>query len=106
MGKAVLMVRAHVADAADRPAFDRWYETEHLPEAVRAFGAERAWRCWSEVDPTMHFAFYLFAAPGEARRALQSDGMRSLVADFDRAWPRVKRSRDILEVVQDFPTRA
>ena len=38
---AYLMVRAAVADAADRPGFDRWYETEHLPDAVARFGAER-----------------------------------------------------------------
>jgi hypothetical protein len=48
---AYLMVRAAVADAADRPGFDRWYETEHLPDAVARFatsspksnGRARSW---------------------------------------------------------------
>ncbi len=39
MGTALLMVRAELADAADRPAFDRWYETEHLPDALKVFQA-------------------------------------------------------------------
>jgi hypothetical protein len=101
MGKGVFMVRAQVADAADRPAFDRWYETEHLPDALRAFAAERAWRCWSRTDPSLHFAFYLFASPDAVQAALDSEAMRSLIADFNRAWPRVTRSREVLEMVQD-----
>jgi hypothetical protein len=101
MGKAVFMVRAHVADAADRPAFDRWYETEHLPDALRILGADGAWRCWSEIDPTVHYAFYAFASVDAAKKAVvQSDEIRSLIAEFDRVWPRVIRSREILEVVQ------
>ena len=76
VAKAYLLVRAAVVDAADRPNFDRWYETEHLPDAVARFGAERGWRCWSRTDPAVHYAFYEFA-------------------DVDRA--RVTRTRDILE---------
>ncbi len=104
MGKAVFMVRAKIADPADRPAFDRWYETEHLPDALRILGAERAWRCWSEIDPTLHYAFYLFVSVEAAKRAvLNSEGIRSLTADFDRAWPQVVRSRELLELVQTLP---
>ena len=103
MSKAVFMVRAQVGDAADRPAFDRWYATEHLPDARRMFAAERAWRCWSDSDPTLHYAFYEFAGIDAAKAVLQSDAMRSLIAEFDRAWPRVTRSREILEVVQALP---
>jgi tRNA nucleotidyltransferase (CCA-adding enzyme) len=35
---AWLVVRATVANAADRAAFDRWYHNEHLPDAKQAFG--------------------------------------------------------------------
>ena len=45
MGTALLMVCAELADAADRIAFDRQYDTEHLPDALAAFRAQRAWRC-------------------------------------------------------------
>jgi chaperone required for assembly of F1-ATPase len=36
MSKAFFMVRAVVADPADRPGFDTWYEKEHLPDALAA----------------------------------------------------------------------
>ena len=98
VAKACLMVRAAVADAADRPNFDRWYETEHLPDAVARFGAERGWRCWSRTDPAVHYAFYEFADVDRARSVLDSPELRALVAEFDRAWgARVARTRDILE---------
>ena len=40
---AYLVVRAVVADPTDRAAFDHWYRTEHLPDALKAFKAQR--RC-------------------------------------------------------------
>jgi hypothetical protein len=104
---ALLMVRAELADAADRPAFDRWYESEHLPDALKMFRAERAWRCWSETEPSVHYAFYQFAGVEAAQPVLQSAGMRTLIAEFDRAWgTRVRRTRDILDVVQSLPAQA
>jgi len=54
---ARLVVRAVVADAADRAPFDRWYRDEHLPDAVKAFGAWAAWRGWSRADPSVHCAY-------------------------------------------------
>jgi len=104
--KAWFMVRAVVADPADRPAFDRWYGTEHLRDALRTFQAERAWRCWSESDPSIHFAFYQFASVEAARAVTKSAGIRALVAEFDRVWgSRVTRTRDILSAVQVLPAR-
>jgi hypothetical protein len=100
VAKACLMVRAVVADAADRPGFDRWYETDHLPAAVARFGAQRGWRCWSRTDPSAHYAFYEFADLERAQAILDSPELRTLVAEFDQAWgPRVTRTRDILETV-------
>ena len=43
MARAYVAVRAEVP-AGDRERFDRWYETDHLPWALRAFAARRAWR--------------------------------------------------------------
>ncbi len=104
---ALLMVRAELAEAADRPAFDRWYETEHLPDALKVFRAEQAWRCWSETEPPVHYAFYQFAAVEKAQSVLRSAGMRTLIAEFDCAWgTRVRRTRDILDVVQSVPAQA
>ena len=97
---ASLMVRAEVAEA-DRAAFDRWYEAEHLPQAKAAFGALAAWRGWSALTPGVHIAFYEFADADSARAALASEAMKGLIADFDCAWPAVaRRSREIVETVQ------
>lgn len=51
MPAAFFVVRAVVPGASRRAAFDRWYETEHLPDAVQAFGVSKAWRFWSLDDP-------------------------------------------------------
>ena len=50
MPKCFYVVRATVSDPARRAAFDAWYHTEHLPQAMAAFGAEKGWRFWSETD--------------------------------------------------------
>lgn len=39
MPSAFFVVRAIVTDAGKRAAFDRGYETEHVPEAVKARSA-------------------------------------------------------------------
>jgi hypothetical protein len=53
MPTAFFVVRATVTDAGKRAAFDRWYETEHLPDAVKVFGVAKAWRFWSLDDPSL-----------------------------------------------------
>jgi hypothetical protein len=96
--KAYFMVRAVVADPTDRPGFDHWYGTEHLPDAVARFGVQRGWRCWSRIDLSVHYAFYEFADLARAQAVLSSPELQALVAEFDRAWgARVTRSRDIIE---------
>ena len=101
MGVAYLVVRAEVPDPADRAAFDHWYATDHLPWAIRVFGARRGWRCWSRTNAAVHYAYYEFADVAEARAATASEKIAPLVADFDRAWgKRAPRGREILEIVQ------
>jgi hypothetical protein len=98
---AFFIVRAQIVDAALTDDFDRWYRDEHLPDAVKAFGAQSAWRGWSELDRTLHYAVYQFDDPARARAIPGSDAMNGLIAEFDRAWgDKVKRSRDIVDVVQ------
>ena len=99
MATTFLLVRAVLAEAADRPRFDRWYATEHLPQASEAFGARRGWRGWSRTDPHVHLAFYEFADAKAADAVLGSSAMQGMIAEFDRVWAdRVTRTRDILEV--------
>jgi hypothetical protein len=101
MGKAYLAVRAQVPEA-ERTRFNHWYETDHLPWALRAFKARRAWRCWSRSEPGVHIAFYEFASIEAAEAIQTSDAIKPLVADFDKVWgDRVPRHREVLEVVQE-----
>jgi hypothetical protein len=81
MAKSCLVVRAEVPDPADRAPFDHWYATDHLPWAIRVFGARRGWRCWSRTDPAVHYAFYEFADLAEAQVATGSEKIAPLVAD-------------------------
>lgn len=102
MAKAYLVVRAVVAREADRVAFDRWYRDEHLPDAVKAFNARRAWRAWSTLDPSVHTAFYQFDLLEAVRAIGEGDAIKALIAEFDRNWDtRVTRTRDVLEVASE-----
>jgi len=96
---AYLVVRATVPDGADRPAFDAWYQHEHLPDAVKAFAARDAWRAWSRTDPALHCAFYAFESVEKAEAISSSPAIRALIAEFDAKWGgRVTRTREILAV--------
>lgn len=97
---AYLIVRAEVADA-DRKAFDHWYETEHLPDAQKAFSALSARRGWSEVTPGVHIALYEFRDLEHAREATGGQAIKDLIAEFDRVWQgRVTREREIIGIAQ------
>ena len=100
---ALFIVRAEVADP-DRADFDHWYETEHLPDAMAAFGTAKARRGWSELDPGVHIAVYEFDSLSRARDAVgddRADSIRELIAEFDRVWQgRVTRTRELLPIAQ------
>lgn len=97
---AYLIVRAVVADT-DRTAFDHWYETEHLPDALKAFGAITARRGWSDVTPGIHIALYEFRDLDHARAATGGPAIAELIAEFDRVWQgRVTREREIMGISQ------
>ncbi|MDA9498734.1 hypothetical protein [Bradyrhizobium sp. CCBAU 11357] len=102
MPAAFFVVRAIVSDASKRTAFDRWYEMEHLPDAVKAFGVSKAWRFWSLDDPSLHQAMYQFEDEEKLNAMLKGDALQKLVADFNRDWPDVKRSRETLLLAQEF----
>lgn len=102
MPAAIFVVRATVSDPARRAAFDTWYSREHLPDAVKSFGAERAWRHWSASDPSLHQAMYQFADQAALDRAVNGADMKRLVADFDRDWPGVTRTREVLVLAEEF----
>jgi len=96
MPSAMFVVRATIADPAKRQAFDAWYSREHLPDAVKSFGALRAWRYWSATEPSLHQAMYQFTDKAALERAMNSEDMKRLIADFNRDWPDVTRTREVL----------
>jgi hypothetical protein len=102
MPSAYFVLRATVADPAKRAAFDEWYRNEHLPDAAKAFGVSKAWRFWSASDPALHQAMYQFADQAALDRVMSGEALKTLVAEFDRCWPDVKRTREILVLAEEF----
>ena len=102
MPAAFFVVRATVSDPAKRQAFDAWYSREHMPDAVKTFGAERAWRFWSVTDPAVHQATYQFPDRASLDRATGGEEMKRLVADFNRDWPGITRTREVFVLAEEF----
>lgn len=102
MPAAFFVVRATVTDASKRAAFDKWYENEHLPDAVKSFGVKKAWRFWSLTDPAVHQATYQFDDEASLERAMKGEDLKRLTADFNRDWPDIRRTRDTFVLAQEF----
>jgi hypothetical protein len=100
MPHSFFIVRATVSDPAERAVFDTWYAQEHLWDAVKSFGAQKAWRLWSETDAAVHIAQYQFADRAALDHGTRPEVMQRLVADFDKAWPGVPRTREIMTLAQ------
>ena len=97
---AYLIVRAEV-DSSVRDTFDTWYESEHLPDALKAFNALSAKRGWSSVEANVHIAFYEFADLDAANTLINSDILKGFIAEFDRHWDgKVDRTRELVEFSQ------
>lgn len=100
--RTYFVVRAIIPDPANRPAFDRWYQDEHLPDAMKAFGIAHAFRAWNRTDPSVHCAFYEFPSVAAAEAATPPAVLAPLIAEFDRHWlGKVTRSREIFEMVHE-----
>ncbi|MEA2910223.1 MAG: hypothetical protein QOJ15_2304 [Bradyrhizobium sp.] len=102
MPAAFFVVRATVADPAKRQAFGEWYSRVHLPDAAKAFGVRKAWRFWSLTDPSLHVAMYEFADQASLDRAMKGEDLKRLVADFNRDWPDITRTREMLVLAEEF----
>jgi hypothetical protein len=53
-------------------------------------------------DPALHQAMYQFADQAALDRAMSGDALKTLVAEFDRCWPDVTRTRDVLVLAEEF----
>lgn len=103
MVTAVLIIRARLTNMADRPRFDDWYRTEHLPSGLRHYkGVQRGWRAWSRTNPLVHIAVYEFPSVEEAEAILDSAALAAQIAEFDRLWGTgITRTREIVEVAEE-----
>jgi hypothetical protein len=101
MPATFFVVRATVTDASKRHAFDAWYSREHLPDAVKSFGAVKAWRYWSLTEPSLHHAMYQFPDQAALDRAMEGPHLKRLIDDFNRDWPDVTRTRESLVLAEE-----
>ena len=104
MPAAFFVVRATVSDPSKRAAFDKWYATEHLPDAIKSFGVSKAWRFWSLSDPSLHQATYQFDDEASLDRMMKGEEIKRLVKDFDRDWPGIQRTRETFVLAQEAGT--
>jgi hypothetical protein len=103
MSGAWLVVGAVVADPDDRAAFDTWYRQKHLPDAVKAFSANAAWRGWSSTAPSVHCAYYRFGSLEKLDAVVAGSAIKALIAELDRCWSdRVARTREVLMIADEF----
>lgn len=94
---AYLVVRSVVAESGDRAAFDAWYEDDHMPKALEMLGAIEGWRFWSETDPALHYAVYRYASLDKLQHR-DDEGRRALMNEYERTWPGVTRTREVLRM--------
>jgi hypothetical protein len=73
-----------------------------MPDAVKVFGAAKAWRYWSLSDPAIHQATYQFPDQASLDRGTSGEEMKRLVADFNRDWPDITRTREIFVLAEEF----
>jgi len=102
MATAVLIIRARLTNLSDRERFDSWYRESQLPNGVRQFKAQRAWRCWSRTNPLVHIALYEFDTVEQAEDILDSEALANQSAEFDRVWGTgITRTREVVEMAEE-----
>ena len=84
MAIGLFVVRATIAKDRE-PAFNQWYNEEHLPQVLRYNGAisGRRYRQLAGGDKYDYMAVYEFASEEVLQRFLQSDALKALRAEYD-----------------------
>jgi hypothetical protein len=100
MSATFFIVRS-VVEPHLREKLEHWYANDHLPWALRVFKCEKAWRCWSARDEGVHYAIYRFTDKASCDAALGSPEYKEMVADYDRAFPSVLRTRDVVTLADE-----
>jgi hypothetical protein len=55
-------------------------------------------------EPSLNQASYEFADQAALDSAMDGAALKALVAEFDRAWPDVTRTREIFVLAEEFET--
>ena len=83
----ILTVRATV-EATREAEFNRWYDQEHVPDALRllpgCLGAAR-YRVVEGDGSHQYMAVYAFPSEAALRRALHGDEIKELIRRYDQA---------------------
>ncbi len=101
MPAAFFVVRATVSDPARREAFDSLVFARTSAGCDEVVRRVKAWRYWSATDPSLHHAMYQFADKAALERAIEGPELKRLVADFNRDWPDVTRTREVLVLAEE-----
>ena len=85
--KYLLTVRATV-EAGHEDEFNRWYDEEHVPDALRMFpgciGAAR-YRVTEGDGSHQYMATYAFESEAALEGLMASDGLREMIRRYDAA---------------------
>ena len=99
---ATFFIVRSVVEPHLREKLEHWYANDHLPWALSVFKCEKAWRCWSTREEGVHYAVYRFTDKASCGAALNSPEYKEeMVADYDRAFPSVLRTRDVVTLVDE-----
>ena len=85
MAVALFVVRANITKEQEA-AFNRWYNTEHVPQVLRYNGAVSARRYRRIIgnDKYEYMAVYEFASEEVYRTFMASDQLKELRAEYDK----------------------
>ena len=90
MAVALFVVRATITKDKE-PAFNTWYNEEHVPQVLRYNGAVsgRRYRRVMGDDSYEYMAVYEFASEEVFRKFQQSDHLKELRAEYDKHFGEV-----------------
>ncbi len=98
---AYFVVRATVTDPPNALRSMRGIRTSICP-TPQVFDITKARRFWSASDPSLHMATYEFPDLAALERGTGGDTMKPLVDEFERCWPGVTRTREVLVLAGEF----
>ena len=100
MATVLFVVKATISKDKEA-AFNRWYNEEHCPQLLQYNGAvsARRYRALMGEDTYQYMAVYELKDEATLKRLLDSDHMKTLLAEYDAHFPDSERARSAYEQV-------